>query len=142
VAGELLIVVPLAGRVPHLGRVIQGLGRAEDLGDVGGGQALGESQHALVVGRRILPEHPAEQDDELVVFLADHRRAAGQAGEADDGRPDAPVQMVGLAPVVAAHVDHVRAYPRRRRSGVAELAQPDVRARATPSGVDHQVGGH
>jgi hypothetical protein len=142
VAGELLVVVPLARRVAHLGRVIQRLGRAEDIGDVGGRKALGEGQHALVVGGRIFPQDAAEQDDELVAFLADHRRAARVAGEADDSGPDAPVQVMGLAPVVAAHVDHVRAYPRRRRFGVAKLAQPDVRARATPGGVDHQVGGH
>ena len=134
------VAVSDAGREAEGDRVIQRLGVADRLVDVGEPKRPGEIEEAVGVGGRVVTEDAGQRQHPPIAFEPLEGPGPRMLGRRRDQDRQVPVEGIGRQPVGPGRVAQPDLHLLPLRPGVAERVQPCRGARATAAGVDHQVG--
>jgi hypothetical protein len=135
-----LVAVSDAGWEAEADRVVQRLGVADRLVDVGEPERPGEVEEAVGVGGRVVTEDAGQRQHPPIAF--EHLEGPGPRMLGRRGVQDCQVAVegVGRQPVGPGRIAQSDPHLLPIRPGVAERVQPCRGARAAAAGVDHQVG--
>ena len=135
-----LVAAARAGREGMRDDLIERLGGADRLGDIGRGDRGGERQPALGVGGRAVRRAvAAERRDPASVLLDEEEQRARQLRAGPDEHQPVAVERAGREPQMAGGVADVDRHALLDRPRVAERLEPRGHARTAAGRAHHQI---